>query len=386
MTGKRKPSSQKPTQDEAAPWGGPPEMPEELRPNDPEPLEEGHAHQSAVDAGRSATEEEAEERQKTLREDAEKSQALSEEESEAQVKLAERLAAARAKAAEKTLRQAIDDAGSDQERLAEQEHRELEGKVRADAARAEEVKRATLGDKPHPGQRELEEKGEEERADWRDKLGAHYAVAAQERAKREQAYLEVHQAAKAERERDPEQTPEGDEAEGQLGVATAEDEPVAKREGPGPDPGPPEGREDEPTMWDVRPGREPGREVPVGGAAPGIPSGHARPWQDRHGEPGHFKATEITAAKGKPHEVDKFHERKPKPHEIATAMLKAGVEHCRKGGVGDDYLLIRNSLTMANRMLGRHWHRITGRHDERRKREDAAQAAGAGPTAKAAER
>src|SRR4051794_19879929 len=66
-----KPHGQTPTQDEAAPTGGPPEMPEAMRPQDPEPLEEGHAHQSAIDAGRSATEEEAEERQKALREQAE---------------------------------------------------------------------------------------------------------------------------------------------------------------------------------------------------------------------------------------------------------------------------------------------------------------------------
>jgi hypothetical protein len=378
MTGKRKASpGQSPTDGDPGATR-PPEMPEAMRPNEPELLEEGHAHRSAIDAGRSADEDEAEERQKALREQAEAGTAEEDKAEAKEREQAEKEAGQRQKDAWGLLQNVVANVTDWQADLAEQEHRELEGKVRADTARAEEVKRVLEGDKPHPGQQAREEKAEDERAAWQQQLGAYYAEAASSRAWQEQQYVSTHQAAKAERERDPEQTPAGDEAEGQLGVATAEDEPVAKRKGPGPDPGPPEGREDEPTLYDVRPGREPGREVPVGGAAPGIPSGHARPWQDRHGEPGHFKATEITAAKGRPHEVDKFHERKPKPHEIATAMLKAGVEHCRKGGVGDDYLLIRNSLTMANRMLGRHWHRITGRHDERRKREDAA--------AKAAER
>lgn len=375
MTGKRKASpgqtaSREPGTDE--PTGGPPEMPEALRPKDPEPVEEGHAHQSAIDAGRSADEDEAEERQKSLRDDAEKLQAEADKAAEQERAQAEKEAQARAKAAEKTLRRAVDDAGSDQERLAEQEHRELEGKVRADTARAEEIKRALEGDKPHPQQQAREEKAQEERAAWQDQLAEHYRTADQARAEREQLYVETGQAAKAERERDPDENPEGDEAEGQLGVATEGDEPVAKRKGPGPDPGPPEGSEDEPTLYDVRPGREPGREVPVGGAATGTPSTHARPWQDRRGEPGHFKAADIGQAKGKPEAVDKFSTRKPKPHQIAEAMINAGIELCRQGGTGDDYILVRNSLTLANRMLGRQWHRMTGRHEVRAKRAEAA--------------
>jgi hypothetical protein len=212
------------------------------------------------------------------------------------------------------LRRPIDDAGSDQERLAEQEHREARGQACAPTPRGPRRSsgrsRATS---PTRARRQRENDWRnEELAAWQRKLDDHYRAAAQARAEQEQRYLETHQAAKAERERDPEQTPAGDEAEGQLGVATEGDEPVAKRKGPGPDPGPPEGREDEPTMWDVRPGREPGREVPVGGATTGTPSGHARPWQDRHGEPGHFKAADIGAAKGKPADVDKFAKRKPR--------------------------------------------------------------------------
>jgi hypothetical protein len=351
----------------------PPEMPEAMRPNDPEPVEEGHAHQSAIDAGRSADEDEAEERQKELREQAEAGTAEEDKAEAKEREQAEKDAQARAKAAEKMLRRAIDDAGSDQERLADQEHREAEGKLRADTARAEEIKRALEGDKPHPGQEAREnEWRNEELADWQRKLDDHYRAAAQARAELEQLYLETHQAAKAERKRDPDENPAGDEAEGQLGVVVDEADTVAKRQGPGPDPGPPEGREDEPTMWDVRPGREPGREVPVGGSTTGTPSTHARPWQDRHGEPGQFKAADIGAAKGKPADVDKFAPRKAKAHEIAESMIHAGIEHCRKSGTGDDHTLIRSSLTLAQRMLGRNWYRLTGRHEVRAKRAEAA--------------
>lgn len=372
MTGKRKASpGQSPTEQDPGATRVP-EMPEALRPKDPEPVEEGHAHQSAIDAGRSASEEEAEERQKSLREDAEKAQAEADKrEAEERAKWEKIEADYRAQAG-RLLKAATKDARGDQDDLAAQEHRELEGRLRADTARAEEVKRALEGDKPHPGQQAREEEAETERAAWQDQLAEHYRTADQARAEREQLYVETGQAAKAERERDPEQTPEGDEAEGQLGVATEGDEPVAKRKGPGPDPGPPEGSEDEPTLYDVRPGREPGREVPVGGSTTGTPSTHVRPWQDRRGEPGHFRAADLGSAKGKPATIDKFAERKPRPHEIANAMIVAAIQLCRQRGTGDDYILVRNSLTLANRMLGRQWHRMTGRHDERRKRDEAA--------------
>jgi hypothetical protein len=372
MTGKRKASpGQSPTDGDPGATR-PPEMPEAMRPKDPEPVPEGEAHQSAIDAGRSASEEEADERQAKLRKEAERLEDEADRREAEDQERQEREAEERRRDAGRLLEAAIDDTTDRQAGLAEQEHRELEGKVRADAARAEEVKRALEGDKPHPGQQAREEETDRERDAWQEALAKHFTEAAEVRAVREQAYLEIGKAAQAERERVPDQNPEGDEAENQLGVATAEDEPVAKRPGPGPDPGPPEGREDEPTLYDVRPGREPGREVPVGGAAPGIPSGHARPWQDRRGEPGHFRAGDIGAAKGKPHAVDRFAERKPKPHQIAEAMIHAAVELCRKGGAGDDYILVRNSLTMANRMLGRHWHRLTGRHEMRQKRAEAA--------------
>jgi chemotaxis protein histidine kinase CheA len=372
MTGKRKASpGQSPTDGDPGATR-PPEMPEAMRPKDPEPVEEAHAHQSAIDAGRSASEEEAEERQKKLREDAEKAMAEADKAAEQERAEAERRRDAAAKVTAKLLARSADRAQQQQDILAEQENRELEGRVRADAARAEEIKRALEGDKPHPGQQAREEKADEERAAWQEQLAEHYRIADQARAEQERRYVETHQAAKAERERDPEQNPEGDEAEGQLGVATEGDEPAAKRKGPGPDPGPPEGREDEPTVWDLRPGSEPGREVPVGGAAPGVPSGHARPWQDRRDAPGHFKAADLGAAKGGPSPIDKFAKRKPKAHEIAETMIHAGIEHCRKGGTGDDHTLIRSSLTLAQRMLGRQWYRLTGRHAVKAKREEAA--------------